>query len=423
MSSRRFTRLRRALLLLGVVLAASFLLWISRSTVVQTSGGVYDSILIPVGRGAVRWRADLARVADAPHLLQLHGPVITTTSTGATAQWFCRDSVARAPLQQNQVDIECLGRRSQVALRTGAETVVPNVLPATERIAVVSDLEGDVEYLRGWLRAVGVTDSTAAWTYGNGRLVVLGDFIDRGRSVYDLLWFLYALEGKARAAGGDVHLVLGNHEQYGFAGNIKGVEAEHLFAIEQMLPYGSALSDTTVLGRWLRSKPIVLRIGDVLFAHGGISSATLDAGQDLDAINQEHRELLAGRISEDSVRSRLTGKMAPTQYRGYRMATDAYPLAPQALIDRVRAQYGVRYIVVGHTEQDSLFASHGGAVFDVNTTLASRQALTFVGQRPVIVDAVPARVAFADAAPLTRPFSVFRASDWAAFFRVFAVAF
>ena len=66
--------------------------------------------------------------------------------------------------------------------------------------------------------------------------------------------------------------------------------------------------------------------------------------------------------------------MAPTQYRGYRMATDSYPLAPQGLIVRVREQYGVRYIVVGHTEQDSLFASYGGAVFDANTTLTSRQA-------------------------------------------------
>ncbi len=423
MPSLRFPRLRRALLLLVTVLSGSFLFWMSRSTVIQTAGGVYHSILIPVGRGAIRWRADLARVAATPHLSQLHGPIISTGSTGATAAWFCGDSVARAPLQQNRLEIECLGRRSRVSLRTDAEVVFPTVLPGTERIAVVSDLEGDVAYLRGWLRAVGVTDSAAAWTYGNGRLVVLGDFMDRGRTVYDLLWFLYELEGKARAAGGDVHLVLGNHEQYGFAGNIKDVEAEHLYAIEQIEPYESALSDTTVLGRWLRAKPIVLRIGDLLFAHGGISSAILDAPQDLDAINREHRELLAGQIVDDTVRSRLTGVMAPTQYRGYRMATDAYPLAPQALIDRVRTQYGVRYIVVGHTEQDSLFATHGGAVFDVNTTLTSRQALTFIGQQPVIVDAVPARVPFAEPAPVTRRFSVFRASDWAAFLRVFTVAF
>lgn len=419
----RFRRLWQGLFLFAILICGFFLIWMSRSTVILTAGGVYQSILLPVGRNAIRWRADLARVATAPHLSQLHGPVITRTGTDTAAAWFCGDSVKRAPVQHGQVDIDCLGRRLHVVLRADAETIVPSVLPPASRIAVVSDLEGDVAYLRQWLHGVGVTDSTAEWTYGDGRLVVLGDFMDRGRNVYDLLFFLYELEGKARAAGGDVHLVLGNHEQYAFAGNIKDVEAEHLFAIEQIMPYAAALSEETVLGRWLRRKPIVLKIGDVLFAHGGISDAMLDATMELEGINRQHRDMLSERVTDDSVRARQTGTMAPTQYRGYRMATETYPLASQSLIDRVLAQYGVRQLVIGHTEQDSLFATHGGAVLDVNTTLTSRQALTLIGGAPTIVDAIPPRVAFAESSPVTRRFSVLDSSDWAAFFNVFAVVF
>jgi len=58
--------------------------------------------------------------------------------------WFCEDSVGRAELEQNHLEINCLGRKTRVALR-------------------------------------------------DGRLIVLGDFADRGRRVYDLLWFLYEL--------------------------------------------------------------------------------------------------------------------------------------------------------------------------------------------------------------------------------------
>ncbi len=162
--------------------------------------------------------------------------------------WFCDDSVGRAELEQNHEEIKGFGRKTRVALRANADGIRPSVPPAASRMAVVSDVEGDVDYLRRWLLAVGVADSAPAWTYGDGRLVVLGDFVDRGRRVYDLFWFLYELGGKARLAGGDVHLVLGNHEHYGFAGDTNDVVAELLFAIDQIMPSACRTGAVSVTG-------------------------------------------------------------------------------------------------------------------------------------------------------------------------------
>ncbi len=39
-----------------------------------------------------------------------------------------------------------------------------------------------------------------------------GDMFDRGDQVTECLWLVYALEETAKAAGGYVHFILGNHE-------------------------------------------------------------------------------------------------------------------------------------------------------------------------------------------------------------------
>ena len=79
---------------------------------------------------------------------------------------------------------------------------------------VVSDIEGNFRQFRKLLQANGVIDSSFNWTFGEGHLVLAGDFFDRGNQVTEVLWLVYSLEEKAKEAGGYVHFVLGNHDFY-----------------------------------------------------------------------------------------------------------------------------------------------------------------------------------------------------------------
>src|SRR3546814_7468717 len=50
---------------------------------------------------------------------------------------------------------------------------------------------------------------------------------------------------------------------------------------DTLFPYTTLFrSAGTELGRWLRSKPVLVKVGDTLFAHGGISPRVLATGLD-----------------------------------------------------------------------------------------------------------------------------------------------
>lgn len=55
-------------------------------------------------------------------------------------------------------------------------------------------------------------DEKGRWIGGKAILVQMGDILDRGPDESDCLQRLLSLQAQARAAGGDVIMLLGNHE-------------------------------------------------------------------------------------------------------------------------------------------------------------------------------------------------------------------
>ncbi len=78
------------------------------------------------------------------------------------------------------------------------------------------------------LIAAHVMDSLYNWTYGNGLLVICGDLFDRGHDVAAELWLLYKLEEEAKASGGYVHTILGNHDIMNLSGDIRFVQPRYI---------------------------------------------------------------------------------------------------------------------------------------------------------------------------------------------------
>ena len=377
------------------------------------------------GGSSVRWRANFSIVADEPNIQHIQGPIVERKADNSfAAQWVCGRGVhSRVVIEDEGLQITCADHTYSYDFYPPAETNDAATFITDAPVAVTSDLEGNLDYFLRWGIDTGVLNAAGNWDFGGGHLVIAGDMFDRGRYVYDLLWFLYDLEQQAEAYGGKVHILLGNHEQYAFIGLIKSVEAEHLWAIEQMMPYPLALRNATVLGQWLRTKPVMTKINNVLYMHGGISELVLKSGKTIEELNALNREALDNysEISDD-VFALTHGNHSLTQYRGYAHAMEYYPEADQSLIDRTKQQFGVDYLVVGHSQAETLAPKFGGDIYIVENTHFSKEALVFEEGQPVIKPLSLLKERFEDKAYQTRSFSLFNMNDLKAFFGLFSAA-
>jgi hypothetical protein len=260
---------------------------------------------------------------------------------------------------------------------------------APDSLFVVSDIHGEFDRLTRLLRNAGIVDERLRWAAGRRQLVVVGDVFDRGADATRVLWFLYGLEPQAERAGGRLHLVLGNHEVMAMGGDLRYVAPKET-QIARL--YGVAYNELfhpqhSALGRWLVSRPALLRIGDVLFAHGGVSADW--AGLSLDAVEDSllswTGEELFARWSDTSyvvpldsagfVRRQqfFWGERGPFWYRGY-LQSDS--LAPE--LNTVLQHFDARLHVVGHTPNPGIVQRYGGALIDVNTLPFAAELLLLV---------------------------------------------
>jgi hypothetical protein len=347
----------------------------------------------------------------------LAGPVIRRDADGLwSAEWFCEDSTHRSSGRDSTLTVNCGDRALRVG--TSIATVPAAVAPMPDSVVVLSDIEGNSEFLDAALRRLGIMDTAGAWTFGRGHLVMLGDNVDRGRDVFPVLWRLHELSRQAQLAGGAAHVVLGNHEQYLLRGNVSRANAEQLYATQQLGGQTRSVARGTVLGDWLRMLPVMLRLGDVVFVHGGVSAAHARMSADPAHVNAAMRaywatDTTAATPSPD--REAVLGLTGVTQYRGYMMPVESqYPLASKAEMDSVLSLLNARMVVVAHTPVDSVHALHGGRVWavDVNEPGAASQVLRFERGVPRVVSLdVPRDVERAAPTIRTRTLNLFAASD------------
>ncbi len=202
---------------------------------------------------------------------------------------------------------------------------------AAPRVVAVGDVHGAADGLREILQTVDLIDDQARWIGGDAVLVQMGDLLDRGRDIRQVMDLLMRLQPEAEAAGGRVEVLLGNHEAMNLLGIRRDVNAEayaafaddrsesrlaeawddyerfqssSALAARRTVPefadadreawiaahplgwieYVEALSADGTYGAWLRERPVAMIVGDVLFVHGGISSEVMGMGPD--AINR-----------------------------------------------------------------------------------------------------------------------------------------
>lgn len=237
---------------------------------------------------------------------------------------------------------------------------IPTKLPITaKRLVAIGDLHGDLAGTRSALRAAGAIDAKDQWIGGELVVVQTGDVLDRGDDEQAILDLIARLEREAKAAGGAVIMLLGNHELMNASGDFRYVTDGG------WRDFDGHREDALGLGgsyrRIFAEQDVTVRVGGSLFSHAGIEPGWAD---DLPAINREARCWLSGAGARPPLASDSSGPVWTRAWGG--ASVDC------AALDRVLAATGADRMVVAHSVQHGgITSACGGKLWRVDTGMSS----------------------------------------------------
>jgi hypothetical protein len=241
---------------------------------------------------------------------------------------------------------------------TAATEVSPAVWSGVERVVAFADVHGAHEELTALLQSVGVIDAGLRWSGGKTHLVSLGDLLDRGADSRKVMDLLMRLQAEATAAGGRVHVVLGNHETMNVLGDLRYVAADEFAAyaadedpaertrereaflarqagstaadFERLFPPGffahrRLLGPQGRYGEWLLGLPAAVHVNDTVYMHGGPSALLHDRG--IERLNRDYASVVNEYLAAESA-LRDAGLIEPE---------DAYAQRPDVAAGRLQA--------------------------------------------------------------------------------------
>jgi Calcineurin-like phosphoesterase len=234
------------------------------------------------------------------------------------------------------------------------------------KILAISDIESNYKAFRDFLINNHVINKNQEWTFGNGHLVLVGDFVDRGYFTTQVLWFIYTLEQAAKKEGGFVHYIIGNHELKMMYGDYLATSPKYYHVAAILGKKQVELYDQqSLIGKWMASKNAIETINGNLFVHGGIHPDLANTKLNLDEINELIRSSYHHAISPRSTKtpeqfivSAITG---PCWYRGY-FREDLNQQQVEAGLNKFKA----KAVVVGHTLQSKVTKAFEGKVFGID---------------------------------------------------------
>jgi hypothetical protein len=307
------------------------------------------------------------------------GPYVTRSQTGAwTAKWV--EGTTDAPSVRDQavkigdsITVPAVGNLPafDVKLR-GEPSTAPDEIDVSARVPlfVMADTHGEFAIAVQLLQRQRIIDEQLRWSFGKGRLAILGDVFDRGPNHTELLWLIYKLEAEAARAGGGVHMALGNHEAMVLTGDERYLNPKYRRVVSVLgaSSHTKLWDQQSLLGQWLRTKAAVFRLGPYLCLHGGISRQLVDQRLTLAEINKVVRESLREQHPSNALSELLLGPAGPLWYRGYferEARAGGFTVARNDDIDLIVDTFKVRAVLVGHTTVPTVTSLYDGRVIAV----------------------------------------------------------
>lgn len=244
-------------------------------------------------------------------------------------------------------------------------------------VAASSDFHGQYELMLALLKNNNIIDQQGDWSFGDGHFVITGDVFDRGDKVTEILWFLYRLEQQAEQADGKLHLLLGNHEVMVLNGDLRYIHPKYVEVSKRLkVSYDQLYGQGTVLGDWLRTKPVLVKVNNMLFAHGGFHPSLAKEKRSLKAINQVFKQnLVKAEISmpREGWGDYLHKSNGPIWYRGYFKDAITDNGASSEEIDLLLKHFDIAHLVVGHTSQKQVETRYQGRVIAIDSSIKNAE--------------------------------------------------
>ncbi len=221
----------------------------------------------------------------------------------------------------------------------------------SRRRVAIGDVHGHHERLARLLVEAGLMDAGGAWQGGTAELWFLGDLTDRGPDGIGVIELVRRLQGEARATGGRVESVLGNHEVLLLAAYFMPEVAAGgpggTFRLEWMANGGRAgdlARMTPEIAAWLRARPAMALVDDDLLIHAdALGYARL--GESVDAVNAAVARILAA--PEPAVWDQLLGDLSERRAFSNEEALGSF-------LDH----FGALRVIHGHTPVAALVDGH-----------------------------------------------------------------
>ena len=250
------------------------------------------------------------------------------------------------------------------------------------RVVAIGDIHADINALRTAFRAAGATNARDEWIGGTLTIVQMGDLIGRSDDERQVLDFVFDMQRRATMAGGRVYVLIGNHEVFGGRVDNQAVGRNPFSAYEdmvglrrddprlQVLPAmararGAALMAGGPYARRIAAFPVVLKLGQTVFVHGGVVPRWARYG--VDRINREVSDWLLGKTPEPDSALGVDDGDRVMWTRQFSADVDAADCA--ALEESLRI-LGARRMIVAHTVHAEITSRCDGQVWAVDVGMS-----------------------------------------------------
>jgi hypothetical protein len=278
------------------------------------------------------------------------------------------------------------------------------IITGVDRVVAVGDLHGAYDSFVSILQGTQLIDQDLHWKGGKAHLVQIGDILDRGNGARKIFDLIRRLEGEAEAAGGRVHMLIGNHEAIALMG--LSFDYEGAVTVEQFQDFlpdryraekeaefrrqAGPGADLTSLweklgrtdlgaqsayfnflreqyGHWIADHDTAVMIDGVVFVHGGYNEEY--SRWPLERLNRAvSMELLRVMANPQAPTRILFDPRGPLWYRDDAGKDEAIMSGE---VDRVLHNLNARALVVGHTStigsRTRELSRMGGRVWTIDT--------------------------------------------------------
>jgi len=253
------------------------------------------------------------------------------------------------------------------------------------RLVVIGDLHADLSAAKAAFQLAGGINNEGEWIGKNLTIVQLGDLIGRSYEDREVLDFVFDVRQQAKSGGGNVYVVLGNHEIFGAQFRIDYVDEAAWQAFEDIpnlnlddprlaeLPEykrhrSAALISGGPYAKRLAEFPAVLRLGDMIFAHGGVTPIWAEYG--IERINDEVQRWFAGETEQPDPALGVDAGNPDDNVMMSRHFSDNVTEENCAMLEESLSILGARWMIVAHTPQAEIGSACEGKVWRVDVGMS-----------------------------------------------------